>query len=244
MKNKNISKWLNPEIINSYLSGNKLGFPGAQDHFDLLIRLIKNNNNQVNNFLDIGCGDGLIGSIILNKFQNSKGIFLDFSSEMLINAKNKLSIFSSRYELINSDISDAKWIENIKNYTPFDVIVSGLTIHHQSNNRKQEIYREIFDLLNLNGIFINIEHVKPSSKWIEKLNGEIFIDNIYDFFNDNNKNITKDDVINELKKQSHKELNVLETVDIQCSWLEKIGFKDVDCYHKIFELAIFGGRKY
>jgi len=26
-------------------------------------------------------------------------------------------------------------------------------------------------------------------------------------------------------------------------WLQEIGFADVDCYFKIFELALFGGRK-
>jgi hypothetical protein len=32
-------------------------------------------------------------------------------------------------------------------------------------------------------------------------------------------------------------------VDRQCQWLEAIGFVDVDCFFKLFELASFGGRK-
>ena len=40
-----------------------------------------------------------------------------------------------------------------------------------------------------------------------------------------------------------KKENILTPVDIQCQWLRDIGFQDVDCFLKIFELALFGGRK-
>lgn len=37
--------------------------------------------------------------------------------------------------------------------------------------------------------------------------------------------------------------NILAPVDVQCDWLREIGFTRVDCYLKIFELALFGGYK-
>jgi hypothetical protein len=40
-----------------------------------------------------------------------------------------------------------------------------------------------------------------------------------------------------------KKANILVPVELQCFWLKKIGFKEVDCYLKIFELALFGGIK-
>ena len=40
-----------------------------------------------------------------------------------------------------------------------------------------------------------------------------------------------------------KKENILATVEAQCQWLRQIGFADVDCFLKIFELALFGGRK-
>ena len=39
----------------------------------------------------------------------------------------------------------------------------------------------------------------------------------------------------------YNKLNMLESVELQCKGLIDIGFKDVDCYLKIFELALFGG---
>jgi len=32
-------------------------------------------------------------------------------------------------------------------------------------------------------------------------------------------------------------------VEAQCAWLGEIGFADVDCFFRILELALFGGRK-
>lgn len=37
--------------------------------------------------------------------------------------------------------------------------------------------------------------------------------------------------------------NILASVDDQCHWLRQIGFGDVDCFFKVFELALFDGRK-
>jgi hypothetical protein len=32
-------------------------------------------------------------------------------------------------------------------------------------------------------------------------------------------------------------------VEEQCRWLKEIGFVEVDCWFKVLELALFGGRK-
>ena len=54
---------------------------------------------------------------------------------------------------------------------------------------------------------------------------------------------TKDEIKNIYHDPSHKALNKLESVVAQSKWLEEIGFTNVDCYMKIFELALFGGTK-
>lgn len=37
--------------------------------------------------------------------------------------------------------------------------------------------------------------------------------------------------------------NIRAPVEDQCDWLREIGYEGVDCYFKIFEPAVFGGRK-
>ena len=40
-----------------------------------------------------------------------------------------------------------------------------------------------------------------------------------------------------------KKENIPAPLETQCRWLREIGFEDVDCFFKTFELALFGGRK-
>jgi hypothetical protein len=40
-----------------------------------------------------------------------------------------------------------------------------------------------------------------------------------------------------------KDANKLLSVETQCAWLREIGYEEVDCYFRVYELAVFGGRK-
>nr|WP_293094083.1 class I SAM-dependent methyltransferase [Okeania sp. SIO2F4] len=67
------------------------GFPLATEQIDVILRIIKMTRPQVNNFLDLGCGDGILGQAILSQYPNSQGVFLDFSETMIEAAKTKIS---------------------------------------------------------------------------------------------------------------------------------------------------------
>ncbi|MGD1703404.1 class I SAM-dependent methyltransferase [Dapis sp. BLCC M229] len=87
---------------------------------------------QVNNFLDLGCGDGILGQVILSQYPDFQGVFLDFSETMIEAAKSNISAgYQANLEFINQDYSLPEWINKIHRKAPFDVIVSGFSIHHQ-----------------------------------------------------------------------------------------------------------------
>ena len=54
---------------------------------------------------------------------------------------------------------------------------------------------------------------------------------------------TRQQVDEEYYSRPDKAANLLAPVESQCKWLREIGFVDVDCYLKVFELALFGGLK-
>ncbi|MFQ5646590.1 MAG: methyltransferase domain-containing protein, partial [bacterium] len=124
------------------------------------------------------------------------------------------------------------WVDSINNKeAPYDVIVSGLCIHHQPDERKLQIYREIFGLLKPGGIFLNLEHVSSSSKWLEEIFDDFFVDAVYDF----NKGKYKDreEVARELLNSPERDANILAPLELQCRWLQECGFEDVDCYFNV-----------
>ena len=87
------------------------------------------------------------------------------------------------------------------------------------------------------------EHVLSSTPAVGKLFDDYFIDNLLSFHRKSNPDIDRALVADKYYNRPDKEENVLAAVDLQCGWLKEIGFQDVDCFLKVFELALFGGRK-
>jgi len=242
MENKYLV-WKTPDLVKNYLSGNRAAFPCALDQIAVMLKLVEENSNQVNRFIDIGCGDGILSAAILEKYPHSRGVLLDFAEDMLKAAAEKLQNYADRIDFINFDYSDMNWVNQVNYLAPFDVIVSGFSIHHQPDARKKEIYGEIYDLLTPGGIFINVEHVLSKTKWIGNVHNEYFIDSLFEYEKRKGSGKTRDEIATGFDKRIDNEANILAPVEDQCSWLRDIGFKDVDCYFKVLELAVFGGRK-
>ena len=102
----------------------------------------------------------------------------------------------------------------------------------------------MFELLKPGGLFLNLEHVSSSSEWVSSLFEEYFIDSMYSMYLRNDTGKTRQEAADEFNRRDDKEANILASVDKQCEWLLNIGFQDVDCYFKVFEFALFGGRKF
>jgi len=131
------------------------------------------------------------------------------------------------------------WVDAVRPFAPFDAVVSGYSIHHQPDQRKREVYGEIYGLLASGGIFVNVEHVSSPTDWLGAMQDELFVDNLHAI----HPGQTRAEVASVYYNRSDKAANILAPVELQCQWLREIGFTDVDCYLKIFEEAVFGGRK-
>ena len=55
--------------------------------------------------------------------------------------------------------------------------------------------------------------------------------------------ITPEQVYREYIARPDRAANILVPVEDQCRWLREIGFREVDCFWKFFELAVFGGTR-
>lgn len=166
--------------------------------------------------LDIGAGDGRLLNLVLIKCQNASGVALDFSPTMLNKLKERFTD-NHRIDIVEHDIRNPL----PKNMGAFDVVVSGFAIHHVTDSRKYDLYREIYDMLEPGGVFCNFEHVSsPTLKLHEK------------FYKAIGETIVNED-----------NSNILLDVETQLQWLRKIGFEDVDCYWKWRELALLIGVK-
>ena len=234
--------WRTENLTETYLEGVRGAIPFAQAQIDILLRIIKSFKPEVNSFLDLGCGDGVLGKSLLTHWPHAKGIFLDFSEPMIKAAKVRCSEYENQTIYVVQDIGEHQWLDSISKSLPVDVVVSGFAIHHQNDASKKRIYRDIFQqILKPGGIFLNLEQVKSATPQIESIFNNFFLDKMKEFKNKNNTIISIETIEAEFYKD--KKINILAPVEIQCDWLRKIGFSQVDCFFKVFELSIFGGVK-
>jgi ubiquinone/menaquinone biosynthesis C-methylase UbiE len=235
--------WKSKEVAERYLNGMRGAFPLAQEQIEIMLRVIAGCDIKIERILDLGCGDGILTASILQQYPYASAVLLDISEPMLQAAEEKLANNKDKLDFLLLDYSDSRWIEKVKTKGPFSVVISGFSIHHQNDGRKRELYSEIFELLESGGLFLNLEHVSSSSEWVSSLFEEYFIDSMYNMYLRNNTGKTRQEAADEFNRRDDKEANILAPVEKQCEWLRNIGFQDVDCYFKVFEFALFGGRK-
>ncbi len=207
------SEWQTKKHAFKYLSrANKL--PHRSEGERVLLDQIPRGVNRV---LDLGAGDGRLLSLVLaNDPQIKEGVALDFSDPMITKAKNRFQD-DLRVRIVKHDFS----LPLPNDLGCFDAVVSSLAIHHLTHEIKRQLYSEVFDHLNLGGVFCNFEHVSSPT---ENLHRKFFA------------------AIGQ-RPESEDPSNKLLDVETQLRWLREIGFIDVDCLWKWLEVALLVGFK-
>lgn len=234
--------WKLPAIVDRFLSY-RAAIPLAQEQIGVMMSILKHRTQPVERFLDLGCGDGILGAAILGEYASSHGVLIDFSEPMLEQAREQLKEYSDQLTFMNLDYGDPAWVNAVQAQDPFDAIVSGYSIHHQPDVRKREIYREIFSLLKPGGWFVNVEHIQPEAQLATDLFHDLIVEGYYAVEQRSGGTRTRAEMANVYMNRPDKDANKLLPVDLQCQWLRETGYEEVDCYFRIYELAVFGGRR-
>ncbi len=167
--------------------------------------------------LDLGTGDGRLLALVKLSHPTIEGVALDFSDPMIEQAKKRFAN-DEQITIVKHDFSLPL---PSKQLGSFDAVVSSLAIHHLTDSRKKELYTEVFNLLNPNGVFCNLEHVSSPTENVHAK----FLEAIH------------------WTRESEDPSNKLLDVETQLQWFRQIGFVDVDCYWKWLELALLAGFK-
>ena len=239
----NAAVWKDSALVTNFLSRVRKGVPLAEAQIDVMMRVIEGRGQPVNTFMDLGCGDGILASAILSEYPDAMGVLVDFSMPMIQAAISNLKSYGRRIHFSTLDYADPNWFGTVTAHGPYDVIISGFSIHHHPDSVKQQVYRDVFDLLGPGGVFVNTDHVRSASQWLESIHDEFFIDSQWASQVGRPNSESRSQIAAAYQSRDDKAANSLSSTESQCHWLRQIGFQDVDCYFKAFELAVFGGRK-
>lgn len=235
--------WQRPELVQTFINEVRGGVPYAADQIAVMLRVIAAGGAPVRRIVDLGCGSGVTARAILAQHPEATAVLVDFSEPMMAAARQELAGHRPAPVFVVADLADPGWVVTLREHAPFDVVASSYAIHHLSDARKRRLYGEIYSLLASGGWFVNVEHVASRTPRIEAMSDALMIDSIHAFQRGKGADVTRADVARDFVHRPDKAANILAPVDLQCEWLRVLGFADVDCFFKVFELAVFGGRR-
>lgn len=233
--------WKNQQLVTTFLTGVRGALPNAADQLDIMLRVLEFTGCPIRRVLDLGSGSGVLASAILDRFPDAEILLADFSEPMLDAARPDFP--SPPHHLRVVDFSTPQWVEQVADLAPFDAVVSGFAIHHQPDDSKRRIYAEVFGLLARGAPFIHIEHVASATPWISHQFDELLVDRMFAYDQSIGGGRTREQVSTEYVYRPDKAANILAPLETQLEWLRQIGYQDVDCLFKVYELSLFIGRK-
>jgi len=241
MNSSSFEAWRLAPVAEQYLSIRE-GIPFVQEQIEMMLTILSWRGGKVENFLDLGCGDGVLGAAILGRFPQSRGVLADFSEPMLDQARAGLKDYASQLEFLNVDYADPNWGKLVQHAAPFDAVVSGYSIHHQPDARKKEIYGEIFRLLKPGGWFINVEHIAPRTQLVTEMFENHIIEARIAKEIKTGGTQTPEQIAEAFNSRQDRIANILTPTETQLDWLRELGYQDVDCYFRAYSLAVLAGR--
>jgi ubiquinone/menaquinone biosynthesis C-methylase UbiE len=206
-------EWKSANHVQSYLSKADEIHHRVEEGEKTLLDQIPTDARRI---LDLGTGDGRLLAMIEQARPTAEGVALDFSKAMLKSARKRFAN-DKLVRVVEHDLNEPLPSEIGR----FDAVVSSFAIHHLPNERKKELYGEIFDFLNPKGVFCNLEHTaSPTASLHSRFLAAIGY-----------------------TTETEDRSNLLLDVETQLRWFREIGFVDVDCFWKWLELALLVGFK-
>lgn len=129
--------------------------PYYEEFHKQIIDIVKQ-KEQIESWLDVGCGTGMFERMILEDYPDVKITAIDPSEQMLMEAKRLVSEEKVTYVCQTS--------ESIDFSEEFDV-VTAVQVHHYLQEEERELAtKNIYRALKKDGIYLTFENVVPEDK--------------------------------------------------------------------------------
>ena len=155
--------------------------PTRTEQLDLMVSLIADHAEPGDQLLDLGCGVGYVGGMVLDRHPHLHLVGVDVSSESLATAEKNLAHVASRATFLQGDLEAVADIRIPDRSYRF--ITSVLVFHEISDEAKRTVIEWAAGQLEANGFFLLYDRIKldqpdlfslQQSVWrrIERVHGE------------------------------------------------------------------------
>ncbi|MCA0756823.1 class I SAM-dependent methyltransferase [Paenibacillus sp. N4] len=178
---------------------------------------------QTPRILDLGAGTGLFSAFIRSKYPDAELTLIDFSGEMLEQARIRFA-GDPNVQYIAADYTSYAFTER------YDAVISSLSIHHLTHQAKRDLFGTIRGLLAEGGCFVNADQAAGATPAIDKT-----------YMSRWKAAVRASGLPEEALAASieRRKSDINATVPEQLQWLNEAGFAEADCVYKYDGFAVF-----
>jgi len=200
--------------------------PYYHEQHRLMLDLVDFEPSQSLKVLDLGSGTGVLSYLVLEAFPQATVVAFDLSEKMLEACQQNLDPYRERVTFQQGDFAhDALG-------SSYDLIISGLAIHHLVHDQKQRLFKRLYDALKPSGVFLDRDIVIGPTPRLTYQHEQLW----RQYMQRHGENA-------EYWFNEYLEQDLPASVEDQLQWLKEAGFEDVGCHWRYLNFAIFGGVK-
>ena len=220
--------------------------PGRREQMDVLASLVPAQPDDAFLAADLGCGEGLLSRLILERFPRCRLTAFDGSELMRAKAAERLAAFGSRAQVRPFQLPDAAWLADLP--SPLRCAVSSLALHHLDDAGKRRLFGDLAARLEPGGALLIADVVASASEvvrrsWAQTWDGiareqSLALTGASDAYE---RAVAEGWIPHADAPPAPGEMP--SALFDQLKWLEEAGFPTVDCFWMRAGVAVYGGYR-
>ncbi len=237
MRRRDHHDWASETYVDEWVKRQQVGDPSRADRFQLICDLLPFAGDATVTLLDVGAGYGPVSTFILDRYPHATCVAQDGSAPMLARARHLLAKYGERARLHRSDLFDARWLP--ARLGPFDAVVSSSCLHNLRDfTRIRQIYGQIRPHFKPGRVFLNPDlNNGPTAELHRRYEAVAAARR-------RRQGVSAGDVASIRRHAAPAATSggpFPASLEQHLAALKAVGFRDVDCFWKDLQRAVYGG---
>ncbi len=226
MNNEGMKSAFN-DIAQKYDSQRKSFIPCFEDYYGTSSVLVSRIIRYPGKILDLGAGTGLLSRYYYELFPDSAFELTDISEKMLEVARKRF------YGKPNFSFNERDYVHE-SFQQGYDLILSGLSLHHLSEKERKGLFKKIFSALNPHGVFVNHDQYNAPSLKVNNAINDLWYEMI------SRSGLPEEEIE---KWKQRRALDCETTVNKEMEELKETGFEEVECLYSCLKFGVVMAMK-
>ncbi|MGA2141292.1 MAG: class I SAM-dependent methyltransferase [Brevinematales bacterium] len=210
------------ETAAKYDEQRKFFIPCFEDYYSIGASLLEKTGKTFKSILDLGAGTGLLTKYLFDRFPAAHFTLVDISDKMMELSRQRFEGLEN-FDYVISDYS--RELPTGK----FDLIASGLSIHHLEDDYKSRLYNALYNNLEGGGYLLNLDQFNAGSDMVNDLYKEFWLEYISKSGIDENEKALW---------LARRKLDRENTIDATKNMLRQAGFEIVECVYSYMKFGV------